>query len=228
MNFYFIDDDQSFLDTITYEVTKYSIKENIDICILTSNSIPKHIPDNIDAFFLDIEIGNEKIFEFSKKIRKKNIYTPIIFCSNFDHYIYDSVKIHIFDYLRKKDFLNEINITMTQLIKYIGDSSLTISFYSDKMMTKLKLKEIIYIEAYSHNSVIHSLRNTYTVNKGIKDIFGDKIKSLCKIHKSYYVNLDYIIACGKTFILLENLTKLPVGKNYKKEVYKMYMENHKF
>ena len=219
MNIYCLDDDIKFLDEISKKIIEFSVKENIDIHIISSTIVPKKIPQNINAFFLDIEINNSTSLDFAMKIRKIDKNIPIIFITNHDCYVYDSIKLHIFDFVRKKYFDKEIESILSRLVYHVYMHKPIINIKMNNQIIKLKTQDIIYIEAFSHNCVIHLIHFSYPINKGVKDILKDQQHFLLKIHKSYHVNLFHIIALQNNYCILYDGNKLPIGRKYKQKVY---------
>lgn len=215
MKFFILDDDIHFLDYVKKRITFFYKNKDIDIELLCYTYIPNKILDDIDAYFLDIEIYNTTTFDFVDKIKSKNQLIPIIFFSNYDYYVNQSVKYFIFDFIRKRYFNDEIEDTLKRLSSYldINQKKLIISY--NKTITCIKLNDILYIEAYSHNCIIHTINKSYNFNKGIKEILNKNISKLLKIHRSYYINTNYINYISSNDVILNNNIVLPIGKKYK-------------
>lgn len=214
MKFYCIDDDQYFLTKFKENCINFSIKNNIDIKTYTLSNIPKEVPSDADAYFLDIEIYDDTIFEFIQKIREIDQFVPIVIITNYDNYVLDSVKFNIFDFIRKNYFEREIQQTMNRLIVYLDSILPTISFKSEGKEIKIKIKDIIFVESFSHETILHTINQEYYVKKDTKYIFNDYIKYLIKIHRSYYVNPAYIKHLSSDYVHLFNDVSLPIGKKY--------------
>lgn len=227
MNFLCIDDDIDFLHKMKNKYVQFSVQQNIDINIKINTSIPKEVPSDIDAYFLDVELGNEKIFDFIMKVRLKDQIVPILIISNYDHYVLDSVKFNIFDFIRKQYFDIEIDNTLNRLILYLDNLMPTLVFKSNNTEISLKIKDIMYIETYSHYTVIHTKNNFYDIKKDTAHVLQDKQKYFIRAHRSYFINPIYVQSMTNNKIILTDDIEIPIGKKYlssvKNDVHKKYI-----
>lgn len=226
MNIYCIDDDKLFLEQLENRLIAYSIYENVDIHVETHTKIPDSIPTNIDAYFLDVKINEEKIFDFLSKVREQDIYVPIVMISNYDCYVYPSVKFHIFDFIRKKHLEQELTSTMKKLLRYIDVRNPAIVVKNKGEIIKIVLHQITYIEASSHFTVINLINGEKVeVKRGAYSIFKDQLKNFIRSHRSYYVNKNYILGVGANKVILLNNMEVPLGQKYKKDVERFFLYN---
>ena len=215
MKFFILDDDINFLNYVKNKITVFYKNKNINVELLCNTCIPKNISDDIDAYFLDVEIYNDTTFNFVDKIKNKNQFVPIIFFSNYDYYVNKSVKYFIFDFIRKSYFEDEFDDTLKRLTSYLDINQKKIIINNNRTITCIKLNEIFYIEAYSHNCIVHTMDNMYSFNKGIKEILNNNISKLLKIHRSYYINPNHVSSFSSNEVILKNNISLPIGKKYK-------------
>lgn len=215
MKFFILDDDINFLNYVKNKITVFYKNKNINVELLCNTCIPKNISDDIDAYFLDVEIYNDTTFNFVDKIKNKNQFVPIIFFSNYDYYVNKSVKYFIFDFIRKSYFEDEFGDTLKRLTSYLDINQKKIIINNNRTITCIKLNEIFYIEAYSHNCIVHTMDNMYSFNKGIKEILNSNISKLLKIHRSYYINPKHVSSFSSNEVILKNNISLPIGKKYK-------------
>ena len=220
MKFFILDDDIEFLEYFKNKILLFFEHKNITIELQCQTSIPTVISDDIDAYFLDVEINNETTFHLAEEIKNKNQLMPIIFFSNYDYYINQSVKYFIFDFIRKSHFEIELEETLNRLISYIEPNINEIMITYQYSTIRLKFNEIVYVEAYSHNCIIHTINQTYHIKKGVKEVFEKYIEKLLKIHRSYYINTSYVLSYTSTEVVLLSDLKIPIGKKYKFDVKK--------
>ena len=207
MKFFILDDDINFLNYVKNKITVFYKNKNINVELLCNTCIPKNISDDIDAYFLDVEIYNDTTFNFVDKIKNKNQFVPIIFFSNYDYYVNKSVKYFIFDFIRKSYFEDEFGDTLKRLTSYLDINQKKIIINNNRTITCIKLNEIFYIEAYSHNCIVHTMDNMYS--------FNSNISKLLKIHRSYYINPKHVSSFSSNEVILKNNISLPIGKKYK-------------
>lgn len=221
MNYFCLDDDIDFLNKLQEKLLSFSIQENIDMKVNISTSIPLEVPSDVDAYFLDIEFPDDNIFQFIEKIRLKDLMVPIIIISNYDHYVLDSVKYNIFDFIRKKYFQEEFKQTLNRLIIYQEKLLPTLLIKNEGIQSSIKVREIAYIETYSHNTILHTIDDYIDLKKDTKYILGDNQKFFVRVHRSYFVNPIYVQAISNDELFLKNNIKIPVGKKYQESVKRM-------
>lgn len=223
-----IEDDQSFSQLLKERVMTYF--QLYDICIQFQiyHSIPQNIQYNdYDACFLDIEIDQDNSLTVMQNIRNQGINIPIIVISHYEYYIFDSVKFHIFDFIRKSHFDKEINMTLEKLKEHLKQINNHICIHYLQQYYKIYIKDILYILTQSHHIIIYQ-RNQKPIEiwQGYHDIFIDSYPQLIRIHKSYIVNIDNCQYIDKRVVSLVNDEKLPVSQRCYKEFIQMFLKKH--
>ncbi len=179
---------------------------------------------NYDVLLLDIEMGNLSGVELAKKIRIDNDDIQIIFITGFPNFIAEGYEVSALNYLMKpvsdEKLYEVLNKAVTKIKKQ--EKFLIIN------NTKIKLSEILYIEAFSHSCEITLLN-------------GDKIKSSQKIsalenklklsfihefircHRSYIVGVRHIRKIDKSEIILDNDGCVPLSRRLYTNVNKAFI-----
>lgn len=215
INLLCIDDDQKFLNDFLKILSEY---ENIRT--FTYTSLPKKIP-SVDACFLDIEIYNQTSIEWSKQLN--NI--PIIFVSHYDHYVFDVIKLHIFDYIRKSHFNQEIHQTIHKLLEHLYNHQDFLIFQYKGFQHKIALMDIIYVEIYSHHCFIHTTSQTYDIKKGFKELNAEA-PYLIKTHPSYIINLYYCLSLSHHHAYMKNNLIIPISVRKYSSVKEKFQKHH--
>ncbi len=196
---------------------------------LKANSILKN--NSIDVIFLDINLPNISGMSFLKTLQNPPM---IIITTAYTNYAVESFEYDtIIDYLVKpfsfERFLKAINKiearhALPQNIQYqsIKDISRDDEFVFinvDKILHKIKLNSIIYVQ---------SDRNYVTVvSKDLSLSFIDSLKkwagylnqdNFIQTHRSYIVNINYIEKLTGSIIYI-NEQKIPIGKSYKGKLF---------
>ena len=226
MKFLIVDDDKNFLEYIRQKFLMYSFQKNVDLDIETLSTIPHDIPTDVDAFFLDIEIGKKTIYPYMDKIREYNLSIPIVILSNYDFYIMKSVKYNIFDFIRKRKLDKELYDTLNRIIPYINKTSPSICIKINGSYVRIRLADIMYIKVSSHNSEIFTTYKCFDINKDIKKILDNEYNYFTQIHRSYFVNMHYLQKIQNNTITLINEVVIPIGKTYKENLINEYINQH--
>jgi DNA-binding LytR/AlgR family response regulator len=92
---------------------------------------------------------------------------------------------------------------------------------SNARLIKINTRDILFIEALKDYVVINLLDTRYTVHSTMKDML-DKLpqKEFIRVHRSFIVRLDKIIAIETPNIVVEGNKKIiPIGGSYKEDLY---------
>ena len=203
-----IDDDLNFLNKIKDSLIHYP-----DIKTLSYQSIPSTLPI-FDACILDIKIHDQLSYKWAKELIDK----PIIYISHYDEYVFDVVKMRVFDYIRKSRFDDEFHPSIQRLMKYLYNKDLFISFKYKSQDYRISLLDILYIETYSHQTIIHTINNEiYDIKKSYTD-FNIDSSFIVRTHKSYMINMYHCLSLSKNNAYLKNNKVIPISFRKYQEV----------
>lgn len=209
-----------------------------DINILKSNSVTdaKSVMDKIqiDLFIIDIHLGDELGIDLARHIRSFDKYklTWILFCTTHIKYMIEAfTEIHCYDYLIKPLNKEKVKACVSTLLSnstLCNKSSGTddfLLFDNQDLCLKVFTKDIIFIEVFFRNSIIHTLNGVFEIPKTpLKNILNMISSSnLLQSHRSYIVNIDKISRIEKkgsswTVFFEDYKTTALVGGKYKKNI----------
>jgi two-component system LytT family response regulator len=174
----------------------------------------------IDLLFLDINLPRINGIELAKIIAGKP--TMIVFVTSETHHALEAFDLNVIDYLIKP-------ITLPRFTKAIDKAKLLIKansvmqrqpdddfiFIRDSYtVRKIKLDDILYLEAKSNYVNIYLESDAYTIHSLIKTIEEKLPKRFLRIHRSFIINLSKISTIeGKNIIIGKNI--IPVSDAYK-------------
>lgn len=94
-----------------------------------------------------------------------------------------------------------------------------INVRSDRKTVRINLDKIIYIESYSDYIKIHTSESETITKEKISRMAELLPDSFIRIHRSFIVNLDYIVSFNREEVTLANL-ELPFGRAFKTTAFK--------
>lgn len=209
---------------------------------MQKKAIKAHKPDLV---FLDIEMPNKNGFTLLKEI--KSIKFEVIFTTSHPKYAIKAIKADALDYLIKPINLRDLTIALRRFEnkKIIQDSSeiktievksnndliKKIAFSTDTGYEFINANSILYCEANSNYCRIFCVDGRdILLAKTLKNIHEQLIPTnlFHRIHKSYLVNLNYILRLNKAGSLeveLQNGVKLPVSFRQKENFLNAFKDN---
>lgn len=177
-----------------------------------------------DLIFVDIQMPDLSGLEMVSKLR----YTPlIIFTTAYSEYAMEGFKADAIDYLLKPidypDFLKAVNKAREWLQAKKGATDNVQSnkeflfIKSEHKLMRINFNEIKYIQGMSEYVKIH-LTNSKPIMSllSLKSLETQLPESMfMRVHKSYIVNLQKIIAVEHNELTYDDGTFIPVSQQYK-------------
>ncbi|MHA7059533.1 LytR/AlgR family response regulator transcription factor [Aquimarina sp. M1] len=236
-----IDDEPSGINNLKRLLTEFCPEVEILKCVSLKKDIKETFinSDNIDLVFLDVQIGDELIFNIVEDIFKYKF--QIIFISAHD-YALKSYQYNAINYLLKPIDINELTISIKRVSDILSkeEKNSTIkNQYQDSLDDKkpdeimiptskgyeiVLIKSILYFVADgSYTNIILEGGKKIVVSKNIKT-YEDKLASysFLRIHKSFLINLKQIKIISKSdggFVKMKDGKTLQISNSKKDAVF---------
>lgn len=195
--------------------------------------------EEIDLFYIDINLKNESGLKFALELRKNERYklTWIIFVTIYKEFMLAAFKkIHCYDYILKPYDIEIIEKTTRLLLSESQiQEQVAVTEMRDKFIivnvkniqVKIFIREIIFVEVFIRTSIIHTINGSFTIDylslKKLLEMICDE--NILQSHRSYLVNTKYINKIEKTKdktaykIHFSNTKETALlGQSYKKDV----------
>jgi len=179
----------------------------------------------VDVLFLDINMPKLSGLSLLKTIQQK---PKVIITTAYPEHAIEGFELSVTDYLLKpfslERFLQAVNKVQQNPQALLKTSSeereediKSIFVKSDKKIIKLDFDDITHIEAYGNYIKIYS-QNMVLTPKTLFDFLEKLPSNFLRIHKSFAINFNHLKLLDGNQVLLQNGTKLPIGKSYRKDV----------
>lgn len=197
------------------------------------------ITSSIDFLIIDITLkGNKTGIDLAKKINEKFKLPFLFLTSHADQNTFNKAKlVNPHAYLLKPFNDRMISMSIELALSNFNNSQLdkeenqeadkkedkSLFLKKDNIFHKVKLSDIIYFEADSNYTRLHTKEGLFfysTVLKNIQEKFSQSI--FLRIHRSYIINLNYVTSFESNAVLLDQQYSLPISKGYKDEVFKHF------
>ena len=136
--------------------------------------------------------------------------------------IHTSIEMALYKHKKETEVLKERDL-LYSLVEGKEAGGRDIMFVkSNSRLVKLKTSDIYFIEALKDYVVINTLNTRYTVHSTMKDIEAKLPEAdFIRVHRSFIVRLDKIVAIEQPNLILENDKKvIPIGGSYKDDLAK--------
>jgi len=177
---------------------------------------------DIDLVLLDIQMPEMDGFDFIVSLD----YPPnIIIVSSAEEYALQAFDFNVVDYILKPVSYGRFCKAIDKTIRYylhkeagnIGDEEIFIKKSSS--LVKLKLKDIIYIEALENYVTLTTSDDRFTIHFTMKAIENQLPSGIfIRVHRSYIINKSMIQAIKENSLDLmigDTMKSIPVGKSFR-------------
>lgn len=177
---------------------------------------------NIDLIFLDIQMPKLTGVDFLRNLSAPPL---VIFTTAYPEYAIQGYELDVLDYLLKpisfSRFLKAALKAQDYFLKTKRGSETSEEFFfikSNQKLEKIKMADVLYIEAMSNYITVHTKQKKYVAYLTFKGI-EQKLPSrqFIRIHKSFLVSVNAIQTIDINEVKLENCS-LPISKSYREEV----------
>jgi DNA-binding LytR/AlgR family response regulator len=177
---------------------------------------------DIDLIFLDVEMPEMDGFDF---IGSLDFPPNIIIVSAAEEYALKAFDFNVVDYLLKPISYGRFCKAIDKTAKYYTRNEVPangndeIFIKSGSSLVKLKLKDIIFVEALENYVTLNTSEEKFTIHFTMKAIESQLPSSIfARVHRSYIINKSMVQAIKENsldLLLGETVKTIPVGKSYR-------------
>lgn len=222
MNIIICDDDEHFLFFLKQKLQNYLKINEISFKIEQFKSGKELLKYNItqmDLIFLDIRMKELDGIQVAQILRRRNPEFILIFISSYIEYAPLGYEIKAFRYILKDQIDTLFDVTMDSILREMGyfrtEVTLDFSFGAETFFTD----NLIYIESDLHVTYFHfhsKTRHLYSTLDSIQKILPNE--EFVRIHKSYLVNIRYLVDVRNYTAYLDNGEELPISQKRFSEI----------
>lgn len=179
------------------------------------------IPD-IDLIILDVEIPGLDVFSFISSLGNK---INVIILSTGEQNALKAFEFNVVDFLLKPVTYSRFCKAVDKAIRYHSHSEVSnngdneIFIKKGSTLVKLKLKEIIYIEALENYVTLYTKNEKFTIHFTMKAIEIQLPSGVFfRVHRSFIVNKSMIQSIKENSLDLvvgNDVKSIPLGKSYR-------------
>ena len=227
-----LDDDKTALLISKGAIESFFQEKNIAISLNAFSSPVNFLAmakeENYRLVFLDIDMPELNGLEVGEQVKAINPQTDIIYLSQREDLVFDTLKLHPFGFIRKskiiQDFANVLELFVnTALNTNSENKKITISSKTETISADIDT--IMYIEG-NRNYQTFYLKDGSTFDARV--LMGDleiKLKEhgFIRVHKGYLVNFLFIRTIGVNEVTLTNNKILPMSSKRKDSIMEEYL-----
>lgn len=226
-----IEDDPVHAELLEGYLQSWSIQHKSPVEVLRYSSAENFLfeweaEQDFDALFVDIQMRQMNGMEMAKLVRRKDEKIHIIFTTGVTDYILEGYEVEAMHYLLKPISEEKIRGCMDKVAQRRDDCRCILVHARDEVC-RLAAEQINYIEARGHGCVIETAvkdagrlcTKLLEVSEGISEL-EDRLNSwgFVRCHRSYLCGLANVHQIGKTEIIFDSGSRIPVSRRLRGEV----------
>lgn len=166
-----------------------------------------------DIFFLDIQMPEQDGITLAKQIRENENPGIIIFTTALAEHVYDAFEVEALDYICKPIDDIRLKKALNRAIKKLRENENRSLFIQTMNWCKsVKLNDIYFCEVINRKVYLHTKNSVIEYYCKLEDIEKQLDYRFVRCHRSYLVNLDYLLEYTKGQIILENGENVPTSR----------------
>lgn len=225
-----VDDEKLAQDVLIHHISKFDILQLEGVC----NNVFELISflnkkTGIDLIFLDIKMPEIQGTDFVDMFKNP---PAIIYTTAYNQYAVDAFNQDALDYLLKPISLERFSKSVQKATKILSSPQNDIPsqteqkdnvFYvkSDKRLVKIDPTELIFIEGMGNYVCLHNETNKIMLHSTLSAMEENlnHLNYICRVHKSFFINLNKIKHVEQHVIILNNNKNVPIGLSYRNNIY---------
>ena len=222
-----VDDEELAVDIIAEYISRLDHLELAGTCSNAMDALQFLNEQTVDLLFLDIQMPGLTGLELIRSMPKR---PEVIFTTAYSEHALEGFELEALDYLVKpipfERFIKAVNryfklYQQKEIPQSTNDaaSNAFIFVKSEKMMVKIMLHEINYIESIRNYVSIYLTNGREIVTMNTISNIEERLPEtlFIRIHRSFIINIDKIESymSGSVKIAGQNI---PIGRNYKDKI----------
>lgn len=212
------DDDAATLGQLEELVHQHL--DRSELCLTTYSGYADFLAARqcVDLLFMDIDLGDGSGIELAKAVKQADPGVCVIFVTAHPEYVEESFEAEPVYFLvkpiRPDSFQRAIDRAMKRLAMERQEGRLTVTFQN--RVSTVALRDISYIEFSVRSATIHAGARALRTYEKLSSLQQRLDSRFIQCHKSYLVNMDYVIGFQGNTLELYGGVEIPVSQSRSK------------
>ncbi len=180
--------------------------------------------EQIDILFLDIEMQGIDGIKTMEVLEKRSNIKNIFFVSSHSDCVFDTFGAKTRGFICKPIEYDRFAREVKKVIDKLRDDKI-VEFIIEGRPITILVRDIVYLESADKYVKVFTENEDYLISGSIgswEQKFADC--NFVRIHKSYLVNLDFVMDMKDNVTISLPIKKLPIGRKYKDNSRNVYWE----
>lgn len=147
-----------------------------------------------DIILMDIKLSGKNGMDTMKWLREAGCSSQVIFITAYPEYVFQAFDVDAIQYLEKPINQPKLFSALDKAWnRAVADNGKAIILTKKAIVSKVRIKDIIYCEVFNHQTIIHTLSDQYSYSGTLDSLEPELDNHFFRCHRSYLVNLDYVV-----------------------------------
>lgn len=209
------DDEKEACEALRDKIFHYmqEKKEHFEIECFFSASTLLQTSCTYDMLLLDIQMPEQDGLTLARKIRANDSHSIIIFITALTEYVYDAFEVEAFDYICKPVADMRLHKVLDRALNKLStNENKSLLIQTINWCKAVKLDDIYFCEVINRKIYLHTKSGVIAYYSKLEDIEKKLDSRFFRCHRSYLVNLDYLLEYTNGQIILENGENVPTSR----------------
>ena len=171
-----------------------------------------------DLVFLDVEMPEISGLQTGEKIRDYDRDIVIVFLTSHKQYVFESLRLDIFDYLIKPVESDAILDTLSRAYKRYKEQHPIVKLKWQSQSYALDANDIVYIEGYNRHTVFFTTEGKYECVGRLNNFESMLMPyGFMRCHQGFLINMKYIESIEKDSLKATTGHVVPISVRKKQE-----------
>ena len=216
------DNNLEFIHKIRADIEKKLNNEGIEYEIYIKDHDFVQIDHIYDAIFVNVDLGNINGIEVARKIRKLMPKVIVIFVSENNDAVFETLSVGVFQFIRFDHYKQDIMQCLNDMMNYIKNNLQYVMLDIKGRKMKLYLNNIKYILSVGHEVTIYCYDCEICFRSTMAKVLAMlQSREIIQIQRAIAVHLGYIQDVKKWEVQGED-GQFQIGRKYQKDFLNNY------
>nr|WP_288828942.1 LytTR family DNA-binding domain-containing protein [uncultured Clostridium sp.] len=230
MNVFLCDDQAEFMHGFANDLKGYFRNRKISFRLFLFTDGANLLCSGIapDIIFLDIKMGKESGLITARKIREINTRTKIVFLTAYKQYVFQSFDVDASHYLIKPVSEQKLYAVLDHLLRQLNPlKEPPIIVKSGQTTLCVSCSDLLYVEVNNKTVTLHNKNDITEFSGKLEAIETNLPARFYRCHRSFIVNMDYVVRFDKMDLHLVNGESVPVSKRKYQDFTRAFLRHMK-
>ncbi len=182
--------------------------------------------NSYDILLLDVEMEGMSGVELAKKLRQDGFCSEIIFITSHFEFYGEGYEVDALHYLIKPIDKEKLASVLEKAVCRLAKEPASVIISCEGETRKLPERDILYVEAMLHYTLIHTAGCEYKVKENLSELATKLSEDFYHTHRSYYVSLKHIRRISRTSVVLDHGEELPLSRGKYDDINRAFIERN--